>query len=210
MEKVFAVETQTSPSELFAIVSDLSTFPCWIDLVLKVDPAPPGQQHVLGEGAIEAGTDGSSAPKDRALGEGAIEAIADGSSTLGTGAGGQPGVGSDAGEPTWWVTLRAQLGPLARSKRLRMRRTVNRPPSGTEAGLVRFERAETDGRDHAEWTMEVAVGAPDDSSGRAMFESWARCRLYYGGAMWTSLLEGQLDAVADRATERLRHLAEVS
>lgn len=109
-------------------------------------------------------------------------------------------------EPTWWVTLRAQLGPLARSKRLRMRRAVSIPPTGDDNGLVRFERAETDGRDHAEWTMEVTVGANASSEPNGD-QSWARCRLYYGGAMWTKLLEGQLDTVADRSTDRLRALA---
>jgi len=110
-------------------------------------------------------------------------------------------------EPTWWVILRAQLGPLARSKRLRMRRAVSIAPSAGTDGFVRFERAETDGRDHAEWTMEVTVGetaSADESNGD---NSWARCRLYYGGAMWTKLLEGQLDAVADRATDQLRAMA---
>ena len=43
----------------------------------------------------------------------------------------------DAG-PAWMVTLRAKVGPLARSKRLRMVRTVD------TAHHLRFERAETD------------------------------------------------------------------
>ncbi len=151
MEKIFRVETTASPDQLFEIVSDLSTFPQWIEVVHKVDPAQ-------GEGS--------------------------------------------GGEPTWWVILRAQIGPLARSKRLRMSRTVNLAPAVDAPGHVRFERSETDGRNHADWTMEVTVG-PSETAGT----SWAECRLFYGGSLWSGLLDGQLDAVADRATERLQHLA---
>ena len=44
--------------------------------------------------------------------------------------------------PAWTVDLEAQLGPLARAKRLRMERTHCEPPH-----LVVFERRELDGRD---------------------------------------------------------------
>lgn len=118
--------------------------------------------------------------------------------------------GAGQEQPTWWVVLRAQLGPLARSKRLRMGRTVSTPPRDGSPGHVRFERSETDGRDHADWTMEVTVGAiepagPADAAGP--IRSWARCRLYYGGGLWNGLLDGQLDSVADRSTKRLREMA---
>ena len=53
---------------------------------------------------------------------------------------------SDAGDTdaTWQVELRARLGVLARSKRLRMTRTVYEA-----ARLVVFERREQDSRRHA-------------------------------------------------------------
>ena len=57
--------------------------------------------------------------------------------------------------PAWIVTLRARLGPLARSKRLRMVRTVH---DGVSA--VRFERRELDGRRHSAWKLASAVSQP--------------------------------------------------
>jgi hypothetical protein len=48
----------------------------------------------------------------------------------------------------WDVELRARLGPLARSKRLRMVRTVRDPETFTAT----FERDQADGRNHSPWT----------------------------------------------------------
>lgn len=111
-------------------------------------------------------------------------------------------------QPEWWVTLRATIGPFARSKRLRMSRTVNNPPGSgpDEHGHVRFERSETDGRDHAEWTMEVTVVSLDEAADDGSPRSRADCRLLYGGAMWTGLLDGTLDATARRSTESLQRI----
>ena len=61
----------------------------------------------------------------------------------------------DAG-PAWSVDLRGRLGPLARSKRLRMVRTALEP------GRVRFERVEHDGRRHSPWVLEAAVDEADE------------------------------------------------
>ena len=55
--------------------------------------------------------------------------------------------------PVWDVELRARLGPLARSKRLRMVRTVRDPVSLT----VRFERDQADGRNHSPWVLRAAI-----------------------------------------------------
>jgi hypothetical protein len=49
-------------------------------------------------------------------------------------------------DATWFVELRAKLGVLARSKRLRMTRTLCEHPK-----LVVFERREQDSRRHSEW-----------------------------------------------------------
>ena len=54
--------------------------------------------------------------------------------------------------PAWTVELRARVGPLARSKRLRMVR------SETVADqLAVFERAELDGRVHARWALRAEL-----------------------------------------------------
>jgi len=90
----------------------------------------------------------------------------------------EPAPAGDGGRPRWDVELRARMGPLARSKRLRMERTVH----DAESGRIRFERREDDGRRHAAWVLDATVvdvaGAPGPSSRLEM-------RLHYGGALWT-------------------------
>ena len=106
------------------------------------------------------------------------------------------------GRPAWLVTLRAKLGPFARSKRLRMVRTELDEPY-----RVRFERAELDGRDHSSWVLEAqvepaATASPSQRSAVTM-------ALAYGGTLWTSALEGLLrDQVTD-AVARLDALAAI-
>ena len=56
---------------------------------------------------------------------------------------------------SWAVDLRGRVGPLARTKRLRMVRTELVEPTRAV-----FERAELDGRQHSAWTL-VAEVAPD-------------------------------------------------
>ena len=56
------------------------------------------------------------------------------------------------GNDAWGVELRAKVGPFARSKRLRMVRTAAEPNS-----LVRFERVEFDGRQHAPWVLTATI-----------------------------------------------------
>ena len=58
----------------------------------------------------------------------------------------------DDGRPAWRVELRARVGPFARSKQLRMVRTVHEPPH-----RVRFERVQDDDRDHAAWILAATV-----------------------------------------------------
>ncbi len=95
------------------------------------------------------------------------------------------------GADAWLVTLRARLGPLARSKRLRMVRTELLEHS------VRFERAETDGRDHAEWVLTASLEPAGDST------SEVKVHLHYGGALWTAPLEIVLASFEGSAAERL-------
>lgn len=93
--------------------------------------------------------------------------------------------------PAWTVVLQAQLGPLRRSKRLRMVRT-----SGDGAGTVRFERSETDGRSHSPWVLTAEVRPAASGSQLVM-------RLHYGGSMWMPLLDRLLADEIERSRPRL-------
>lgn len=84
-----------------------------------------------------------------------------------------------AGQDIWDVELRAKVGLLARSKRLRMRRTTNTPE------LMVFERDESDGRKHSSWTLIVRNVASDKGCTVTM-------EMSYGGTLWTA---GILDRV---------------
>ena len=97
---------------------------------------------------------------------------------------------ADGDTPAWTVELRARVGPLARSKRLRMVRKVHEPYR-----LVEFERAEVDGRQHARWALRVDVEPTDDGS------SVVTMHLAYDGALWTG---GLLDRVLDDEIRRGR------
>lgn len=85
--------------------------------------------------------------------------------------------------PTWLVTIRAKVGPFARSKKLRMMRTV--AESAPEASTYRFERTEVDGRDHSAWTLDITVAstAEDHSTCEVSMD------LHYDGGLWTAPLE---------------------
>lgn len=101
----------------------------------------------------------------------------------------------DAGRPVWQVELRARLGPMARSKRLRMVRTVHQPPDAAV-----FERAELDGRTHSPWVLTVEVGEREGASSLAV-------DLHYGGSLWTGgILERALTDQIEAGREQLREL----
>lgn len=91
----------------------------------------------------------------------------------------------------WLVDLRGRLGPLARSKRLRMVRTACESPTH-----VRFERAEVDGRSHSPWVLDAAVEAHGDGSRLTM-------RLHYGGGLFGPVLEKVLRDEIERSRPRL-------
>lgn len=97
-------------------------------------------------------------------------------------------------EVAWSVTLRARLGPLARSKRLRMVRTVE------DGGTVRFERRELDGRNHSSWVLSAEVEPRDD----APWRSQVTVDLRYSGSLWSGLLDTVLEHAAVEATGRLQ------
>lgn len=151
MQKAFSAATTASPDDLFDVVSDLETYPHWLDVVDSVDRV-------------------------------------------------------DA-EDAWIVTLRARVGPFARSKRLRMVR-VEQAGEGSEPNdkasrSVRFERREVDGKKHSAWDLAANVSGPGpEASGDT--RSTVELDLQYDGAMWSGMLDGVLDAAADRATAKLQ------
>jgi len=100
-----------------------------------------------------------------------------------------PPIDGDAG-PAWLVDLRGRLGPLARSKRLRMVRCES---TGSRA---RFERREADGRSHAPWVLEASVTPMDDGSRLVM-------HLHYGGSFWGPVLERMLGDEIENSRPRL-------
>jgi hypothetical protein len=98
----------------------------------------------------------------------------------------------DDGDAAWLVDLRGRLGPLARSKRLRMVRTACQSPS-----LVRFERREHDGRDHADWVLEAKVAATGPDASRL------EMHLHYGGSFGGAVLERLLGEAIERSRPAL-------
>lgn len=117
------------------------------------------------------------------------------------------------GDDAWAVDLRGRLGPLARSKRLRMVRSTqagsaSEPDTPLEARSgsapvmsVRFKRAELDGRNHSPWVLEADVTAHGNGSELHM-------RLHYGGGLFGPVIERLLRDEIERS--RLRLLALVS
>lgn len=93
--------------------------------------------------------------------------------------------------PAWSVDLRGQMGPFARSKRLRMARVLHEAPH-----RVRFERVEHDGKNHSMWALEAAVEATADGSR-------LRMGLHYGGALGGPIVEKLLADEIERSGPRL-------
>ncbi len=141
MDVTASLDTDAAPQRLFDLVADLGSYPEWLDIVPRAEPA--------------AGDDGD------------------------------PG-------PAWSVDLRAQVGPLRRSKRLRMVRSEHRSPE-----RVVFERRELDGRSHSPWVLTATVAAGDDATSRLTM------RLHYGGNLWVPLLDRLLADEIERSRVRL-------
>lgn len=100
---------------------------------------------------------------------------------------------AEEGDGAWAVDLRGRLGPLARSKRLRMVRTRNTPMAAS------FERRELDGRDHSPWVLDADVAPHPDGSE-------LRMRLHYGGGLFGPVLERILRDEIERSRQRLLDL----
>lgn len=95
--------------------------------------------------------------------------------------------------PAWSVDLRGQLGPLRRSKRLRMVRTRAVPGE-----LAVFERRELDERSHSEWILRARIDA-----GQGDGEHRLTMELHYGGSMWMPMLDRLLADEIERSRSRL-------
>lgn len=85
-------------------------------------------------------------------------------------------VPSDDGLAAWSIDLRAKVGPLSRSKRLRMVRV-----DSTQQHVV-FERRELDGQSHSDWVLRANLNPVDDGTQLTM-------ELHYGGRLWEPLVE---------------------
>ncbi len=98
----------------------------------------------------------------------------------------------------WNVELQAQVGPFARSKRLRMVRVVHDPHR-----RVVFERAELDGRHHSSWVLAATLDPPSPDTG----DTRLTMTLTYGGNLWTgAVLQRVLDDHVERGAAALRAL----
>lgn len=106
----------------------------------------------------------------------------------------------DALGPAWSVELRAQVGPLARSKRLRMVRV--RHDGAPDGGRrVVFERHESDGRRHSPWVLTVTLTPADAGAGA---RTHLTMHLHYGGRLWSGgVLERILTDEIERGRDRL-------
>lgn len=93
--------------------------------------------------------------------------------------------------PAWSVELRGRVGPLARSKRLRMVRTEHDAPR-----RVVFERREVGPRRRSPWTLTAEVTPTVSGSELTM-------ALHYGGSWWGPMLERLLADEVERARPRL-------
>jgi hypothetical protein len=97
----------------------------------------------------------------------------------------------EPGTDAWSIDLRGRIGPLSRSKRLRMVRTVHDTPA-----TAVFERDERDGQQHARWILRAEVAPGAGGSRLAM-------HLHYGGGLWEPLVERLLRDEIESSKARL-------
>jgi Polyketide cyclase / dehydrase and lipid transport len=97
--------------------------------------------------------------------------------------------------PAWTVELRAQVGPFARSKRLRMERTIHHVDQ-----LAVFERNENDGRSHSSWVLRAELTSIEgDATHTALTMSMS-----YDGSLWSgAVLQRVLDDQVRQGSEAL-------
>jgi hypothetical protein len=98
------------------------------------------------------------------------------------------------GELAWLVDLGAGIGPLRRTKRVRMTRRA-----ASDAG-ARFERDERDGLTHPAWVLDAELQPAGPG------ETELVMHLHYGGAPQLPLLDVVLGQQAARAGARLERM----
>ena len=101
-------------------------------------------------------------------------------------------VKEEGSDSAWTVELRGKVGPFARSKRLRMVRTIDDANSS-----VVFERSEIDGRNHSNWRLTVYVGGAGNKTEVSV-------EMFYGGSMFGGgILERMLADQIERSRPNL-------
>ena len=101
-----------------------------------------------------------------------------------------PSHDSDPG-PAWSVVLQGRIGPLRRTKRLRMVRSVD------DRLAVRFERRELDVRAHSPWVLDASI----EPTGADLVT--LRMSLHYGGSLWVPILDRLLADEIAKSRPRL-------
>ena len=102
-------------------------------------------------------------------------------------------------QPVWSVALQAAIGPLRRSKKLRMARTrCDDSPNADGQHTVIFARAEIDGKNHSPWVLTALVDQNGSTS------STLTMRLHYGGSLFVPMLDRILRAEIETSRSRLR------
>ena len=99
---------------------------------------------------------------------------------------------SDSELAAWQVTLRARIGPLSRMKRLRMVRTKDNANSH-----IIFSRQETDGKEHADWVLNIgliSLGAK---------EATITIEISYRGKLWNGSVDKALQSHIESAQKKL-------
>tara|TARA_Y100001970_G_scaffold199704_1_gene242917 strand:- start:119 stop:577 length:459 start_codon:yes stop_codon:yes gene_type:complete len=101
----------------------------------------------------------------------------------------------DAGNTCWIVTLRAQIGPFARLKKLRMVRVEEDFPKS-----IRFSRKETDSKDHSDWDLHVTISEKGDMGCSVQMV------VSYSGGFWSVPLQAVFTSHVETAKVRLRKM----
>ena len=102
-------------------------------------------------------------------------------------------VDADGGSACWIVTLRAQVGPFARLKKLRMVRVEEDFPE-----LIRFSRKETDSKDHSDWDLHVTINEKEGVG------CSVQMGVSYSGRFWSVPLQAVFTSHVETAKVRLQ------
>ena len=102
-------------------------------------------------------------------------------------------VDTDGGDASWIGTLRAQVGPFARLKKLRMVRVEELVPE-----LIRFSRREIDSKDHSDWDLYVTINEKEGIGCSVQMV------VSYSGRFWSVPLQAVFTSHVEAAKVRLQ------